>query len=203
MDRRETCKDCWARYLCGGGCYSQSHLVHGRLDLPDPCECALKQHFIHLAAYLLSRLRQEKPRVLAALSGSSHGAINPHAVAEADRAARPLTLDLPVSAWHSRQPLQFCYARQMQDRLWRGLDDLSGRVHLQWDAAHLYVCAEIEGARLREPYREVLQVQLTRALRGARGFRRCGGGPAGSAAISCASSPRRSGGSFVVSSLEM
>lgn len=41
---REPCKDCWARYLCGGTCHYGSYLnAHNYLDV-DPIECKLKKY---------------------------------------------------------------------------------------------------------------------------------------------------------------
>jgi len=36
VDRREGCKDCWARYLCGGSCAKYSYAEHG--DMAPPVE---------------------------------------------------------------------------------------------------------------------------------------------------------------------
>jgi uncharacterized protein len=42
VDDRPVCKDCWARYLCGGGCMQQAHVGHGK-DEPLPQYCAMKR----------------------------------------------------------------------------------------------------------------------------------------------------------------
>ena len=39
VDRREGCRDCWARYLCGGTCAKHSHAEHGRIEPPVARHC--------------------------------------------------------------------------------------------------------------------------------------------------------------------
>lgn len=67
VDRREPCKQCWARYLCGGGCYYQAVLANGDIDRPDQAKCKLVRHLCGLAVSLIGTLSEEHPDVLAAL----------------------------------------------------------------------------------------------------------------------------------------
>lgn len=39
VDNREGCRDCWARYLCGGSCAKHSFAEHGRIDPPVARHC--------------------------------------------------------------------------------------------------------------------------------------------------------------------
>jgi len=39
VDNREGCRDCWARYLCGGSCTKHSFSEHGRIDPPVRRHC--------------------------------------------------------------------------------------------------------------------------------------------------------------------
>jgi len=39
VDRREGCKDCWARYLCGGSCAKYSYAEHGDMMSPVDRHC--------------------------------------------------------------------------------------------------------------------------------------------------------------------
>ncbi|NIM07325.1 MAG: SPASM domain-containing protein [Armatimonadetes bacterium] len=64
VTRKPVCKECWARYLCGGGCYVSAFLVNQRADLPDPYDCELMQHLIELAIYMGARLRHERSSIL-------------------------------------------------------------------------------------------------------------------------------------------
>jgi len=69
--RREPCRSCWARYLCGGGCYLEAALVHGSLFQPNPVDCTLTRHLIQLGAYLLAQINEHCPQVLDALTPDS------------------------------------------------------------------------------------------------------------------------------------
>ncbi len=50
VDTRPGCRDCWARYFCGGGCWSHAHTAHGGLEKPDENgACRLLRRQIELA----------------------------------------------------------------------------------------------------------------------------------------------------------
>lgn len=50
VDTRSGCRECWARYFCGGGCWSHAHNTHGTLDRPDEeRSCRLVRRQIELA----------------------------------------------------------------------------------------------------------------------------------------------------------
>ncbi len=65
VTRREPCKDCWARFLCGGGCMHHSYLTFGEFGPPDPAECALNKHLIELAIWFYAELKEKRPAVAA------------------------------------------------------------------------------------------------------------------------------------------
>lgn len=67
VDRKESCRNCWARYLCGGGCYAAAWLVNGDVSIPDSAKCELIKHLILLSMYMIGRLDAEKPEVLSFL----------------------------------------------------------------------------------------------------------------------------------------
>lgn len=67
VDTREPCKSCWARYICGGGCYYQAVLANGDIDTPDLVKCDLIRFIATQAIRLLDRLEVETPEVLEAL----------------------------------------------------------------------------------------------------------------------------------------
>lgn len=48
-----SCRDCWARYHCGGGCRAASYL-NGDPSEPYPLECALQRKRLECALYLQS-----------------------------------------------------------------------------------------------------------------------------------------------------
>ena len=145
VTRKRQCRRCWARYFCGGGCYHSAFLVNGRVDQPDPYDCALTQHLIELAIYAAARLSLERPSVLAALPHPLKGLVDVRTDIPCLRADRELSFDAPIAHWQSRQPLRFEHAHQVKGRIWHGPADLSGEVHFCWDADHLYVAAIIAG----------------------------------------------------------
>jgi uncharacterized protein len=61
LERRPSCSICWARYLCGGGCYSHAIGMNGSLDRPVETECRILKHLIELSMWLYLRLLDEKP----------------------------------------------------------------------------------------------------------------------------------------------
>ena len=45
MDRLPECRHCWARYLCGGGCFYENLGHTGHMHRPDPLYCLqVKEH---------------------------------------------------------------------------------------------------------------------------------------------------------------
>lgn len=50
VDNRPVCRECWARYLCGGGCWKHAVDVHGDLAVPDEkVSCEVTKHLIECA----------------------------------------------------------------------------------------------------------------------------------------------------------
>jgi len=57
VDNRPVCRECWARYLCGGGCWKHAVDAHGRLEEPDEeVSCQLTRHLIECAMAINSEL---------------------------------------------------------------------------------------------------------------------------------------------------
>lgn len=56
VDDRPICKDCWARYLCGGGCMHQSHVGHGKDD-PLPQYCEMKRNLVEASIVKIDEIR--------------------------------------------------------------------------------------------------------------------------------------------------
>jgi uncharacterized protein len=61
VDKRNECRDCWARYLCGGGCYASALTSHGDLTRPDPIDCRFTRGLIELNMEFLVRAEAEAP----------------------------------------------------------------------------------------------------------------------------------------------
>lgn len=144
IENRASCRTCWARYLCGGGCYYQAFLATGRPDRPDPVECELTRHVAEVALRVAAALHRRGPEVLEAI---------PEDVIPRQRAApQPVMcvkLDgaLPgdeISAdWRSPHPLVLADRSLVRWKRWRGPDDLSAEVHFGWDRANLHVRAVV------------------------------------------------------------
>ncbi|AZR73663.1 hypothetical protein BBF96_09860 [Anoxybacter fermentans] len=58
---RESCKNCWARYFCGGGCVGENYLSLKSLVKPYPPRCQLTKHILKKAIQVYcSSLTEEK-----------------------------------------------------------------------------------------------------------------------------------------------
>lgn len=63
VDNRRVCRDCWARYICGGGCLAAAIKVQGTPDRPIETECELIRHVIQLAIWVHLTLRERHPQL--------------------------------------------------------------------------------------------------------------------------------------------
>lgn len=64
VDCKPVCRNCWARYVCGGGCYYLATLRHGSPLVPDPVDCQLAQCVIELCVATVRRLQECRPNLL-------------------------------------------------------------------------------------------------------------------------------------------
>lgn len=67
VDRKPLCRDCWARYICGGGCLSSAINFRGTPHRPLESECELLRHLIQLAIWVHLELREKHPQVFLSL----------------------------------------------------------------------------------------------------------------------------------------
>ena len=96
VDTREPCRSCFARYVCGGGCYYQAVLANGDIRKPDEVKCELIRFLTQLATRLVVTLRERHPDVLDALPAPF--GIAPEAIsAPADTPYQPLGRLAPAS----------------------------------------------------------------------------------------------------------
>ncbi len=66
VDNRSGCRDCWARYLCGGGCWKHAEDAHGGLERPDEAtSCRLIRHQIECAMAINTELKVSDQDLLA------------------------------------------------------------------------------------------------------------------------------------------
>ncbi len=76
VDTIESCRGCFARYLCGGGCYAHGHFFHGDPSRPDPRHCHLERKQLERVLAGLGEILQDPARrkQLQALIGKTgHG----------------------------------------------------------------------------------------------------------------------------------
>ena len=67
VDNRQTCKTCWARNLCGGGCVYDAHLSTGKAVEPNPVSCEQIRYGYELAMGMALELQENNPAVFDAL----------------------------------------------------------------------------------------------------------------------------------------
>ncbi len=56
-DKISYCKNCWARYSCGGECFAEAFLNNGKIEKPVPAMCELKKYLIQLSIFFWTTLR--------------------------------------------------------------------------------------------------------------------------------------------------
>lgn len=69
VDSRPVCRDCWARYLCGGGCYADSVVYGPDKQEPQTTHCPFWRTEIEIAIRFYDQLRQEDPAFCLKLFG--------------------------------------------------------------------------------------------------------------------------------------
>lgn len=62
VDNKPVCSDCWARYVCGGGCGALAASENRDLSRPFFPDCELIRHNIELSAWILRRLQVDCPQ---------------------------------------------------------------------------------------------------------------------------------------------
>jgi uncharacterized protein len=73
VDNKPVCRDCWARYVCGGGCYYLATLRHGNPLTPDPVDCELVRFVAEISISTVHRLSREHPEAVSRALGSAAG----------------------------------------------------------------------------------------------------------------------------------
>ncbi len=52
LSKKPKCSNCWAKYLCGGGCIAHSYLVKGDPNLPPQDFCSLQKKRVEIGLFL-------------------------------------------------------------------------------------------------------------------------------------------------------
>jgi uncharacterized protein len=69
VDSRSGCMTCWARHLCGGGCYYLAHLHNGNFIEPHRFNCKYLLEWYEYGINIYLKLLREKPDFLDKFSG--------------------------------------------------------------------------------------------------------------------------------------
>lgn len=56
VDTKEKCRQCWAKYLCGGGCLVEAEFAGGDIKTPYEASCEIFRHERELSMMLFSRI---------------------------------------------------------------------------------------------------------------------------------------------------
>lgn len=64
VDNREHCRECWARYYCGGGCIYESYYYYKDMTKPYTDRCELFKTSLMVAIWLYSQLKEEDQTIL-------------------------------------------------------------------------------------------------------------------------------------------
>ena len=59
VDSSKVCRECWARYLCGGGCLAQNGKVNNNLFNPNKELCEFIKHKVELSAIIFSKIAEK------------------------------------------------------------------------------------------------------------------------------------------------
>jgi uncharacterized protein len=54
VDAKRGCRECWARYICGGGCHAFNIRYNGDIHIPYDPQCELFKYRFQLSAWILS-----------------------------------------------------------------------------------------------------------------------------------------------------
>jgi len=73
---REPCKNCWARFICGGLCASDNYHYNGDFLKPVTKSCEIMRHLIKLSCWLLAELEEKAPEALKRLLGPDYLAVS-------------------------------------------------------------------------------------------------------------------------------
>lgn len=61
VENRVGCKDCWARYICGGGCIGHTVAMYGQQNPPAEFECRIIRHLVELSIWMYHEILKKRP----------------------------------------------------------------------------------------------------------------------------------------------
>ena len=76
VEHKESCRNCWARFLCGGGCPYLGASMHGGIEDINEIDCRFTRMMCRLALEIYIRLSRENPSILESLLGPGNKKID-------------------------------------------------------------------------------------------------------------------------------
>lgn len=64
VDSRDICRDCWARYLCGGGCMAEAYFANKDIKTPFSISCEIYKMEIEISCWMYSRILEHDRKLL-------------------------------------------------------------------------------------------------------------------------------------------
>jgi uncharacterized protein len=56
VEGREKCRNCWAKYLCGGGCLAEADYAHGDISIPYDVSCEIFKYEKELSMMIYAKI---------------------------------------------------------------------------------------------------------------------------------------------------
>lgn len=139
------CKNCWAKYYCGGPCTYVSFITSERFTIPHQPSCELTKYLVELAGYIVSRLDSERPGLLAhVVALRSPVPMGHRPETSCSRAPKSDLWALPIKAWEARNPFVLASKEHIGGcKRWLGPVDCSATIHLKWNEKFLYLMVEV------------------------------------------------------------
>jgi len=67
----EHCRTCFAKRLCGGGCYAEMYNNTGSLQTPNPDACGYIRETVKINLYFISQMRKLQPEIFSNMPGKA------------------------------------------------------------------------------------------------------------------------------------
>ena len=61
VDNKDKCKECWARYLCGGGCHYNSEIIGSKNRENSEVNCDLTRKYYELCLFIYYEMQKDNP----------------------------------------------------------------------------------------------------------------------------------------------
>lgn len=151
VDARPSCRGCWARYVCGGGCYYHSAIVTGSMYEPDRIKCQLVKHLVELAVIFVDHLIARRDHSITALGYSDDLQTTegiPSCRIGFNLASPSLCNPPPAEATIIRLDNK----EHTRRKAWRGPDDLSAEFYVWWSDIAFNLQAKIVDDVFFQPF---------------------------------------------------